>query len=147
MASKYSGDFSPRVDGAAPALRDPKILAASSKLLTLVQEGRGIPKGVKSSDVISRETYDLDSLKLVSSEEWNSSEVKKISPLPPGDSNIHTVFTYKAFMLTNQQRRYAILGQSKGAFRINRTSHRNWYTRTCAHPYGHVQIGSRTKWG
>eukprot|EP00971_Amphidinium_carterae_P240952 4783653-Amphidinium_carterae.1 len=82
---------------------EPEILAASNKLLTVVQEGKGkkrfaVPKAVHFSDVVSRVPYDMDNFKLISSEEWNASEKKKAKPLTPGVSNIHTIFTYQAKM-------------------------------------------------
>eukprot|EP00971_Amphidinium_carterae_P149757 2969067-Amphidinium_carterae.3 len=79
----------------------PEIVAASSKLLTHVQEEKGknypLPKGTRTTDIVSRYTYNLDDMTFVSSGKWDPTLIKKKeSRLPPGVTNIHTVFTYKA---------------------------------------------------
>eukprot|EP00971_Amphidinium_carterae_P143513 2843524-Amphidinium_carterae.1 len=67
-------------------LMELEVIAAATKLVTVTQEGRGkrrfaIPKGLRSVDIVSRETYDLDSRMLVSSEIWDAT--KKPEPLFP----------------------------------------------------------------
>eukprot|EP00971_Amphidinium_carterae_P315552 6272095-Amphidinium_carterae.1 len=83
---------------------DPELIAASMKvserLMTVVQEKQGtkkfaLPKGLKSCDVVKRDTYNLDDMTLISSEPWDSRRTKP-SRLPKGVTNIHTVFTYRA---------------------------------------------------
>eukprot|EP00971_Amphidinium_carterae_P081273 1607870-Amphidinium_carterae.1 len=61
---------------------EPEIVAASSKLLTHVQEKQGnnnfaFPKGIQTTDIVSRDTYNLDDMTLVSSDKWNPKSVKK----------------------------------------------------------------------
>eukprot|EP00971_Amphidinium_carterae_P245498 4875033-Amphidinium_carterae.1 len=83
---------------------DPELIAASMKiserLMTVVQEKQGtrkyaLPKGLKASDIVKRDTYNLDDMMLISSEPWDST-CSKPSRLPTGVTNIHTVFTYRA---------------------------------------------------
>eukprot|EP00971_Amphidinium_carterae_P182394 3619956-Amphidinium_carterae.1 len=62
--------------------------------MTVVQEKHGAkkfvrPKGVKSNDIVKRETYNLDDMVLISSDPWDSSCTKH-SRLPTGVKNIHT---------------------------------------------------------
>eukprot|EP00971_Amphidinium_carterae_P070140 1387792-Amphidinium_carterae.2 len=75
-------------------------MKVSECLMTVVQEKHGakkyaLPKGVKSTDIVKRDTYNLDDMVLISSEPWDSS-CPKPSRLPAGVKNIHTVFTYRA---------------------------------------------------
>eukprot|EP00971_Amphidinium_carterae_P243069 4826742-Amphidinium_carterae.1 len=78
--------------------------------MTVAQEGKGKKtfatlKGVRISDVVSRVTYDMDNFNLISMEDWNTGEKKKSKPLPPGVSNIHTVFTYQSHVKTDDAKR------------------------------------------
>eukprot|EP00971_Amphidinium_carterae_P134737 2670001-Amphidinium_carterae.2 len=92
------------VDVVVQGVSDPELIAASmkvtSRLMTTVQEKQGakklaLPKGLTASDVVSRDTYNLDDMTLISSEPWDST-TSKPSRLPSGIQNIHTVFTYRA---------------------------------------------------
>eukprot|EP00971_Amphidinium_carterae_P054306 1069858-Amphidinium_carterae.2 len=89
---------------------EPEIVAATGKLMTVVQEGKGkkrfaVPKGVRISDVVSRVTYDMDNFNLISTEYWNPYEKKRSKPSPPGVSNIHTIFTYQSQVNTDDVKR------------------------------------------
>eukprot|EP00971_Amphidinium_carterae_P047187 929378-Amphidinium_carterae.1 len=68
--------------------------------MTVVQEKQGAkkfakPQGLKDTDIVKRDAYNLDDMTLISSDVWNES-AQSNSKLPTGVKNIHTVFTYRA---------------------------------------------------